>query len=144
MILLFNNPDTPPWPQFFVTRVIGSEDLPDVEILTLPAHQSADAITDPVELQRQIMTPEGEDFETVGGSGIHGGALPERRIPGPVLPRRIRCLEGDIEYFVEGAEPRLVYRSPQRFTFITQGDGLVRVNGPGTDRMLARRYKPSR
>jgi len=28
--------DRPPWPRFFVTRVIGGEDLPDVEILTLP------------------------------------------------------------------------------------------------------------
>lgn len=70
MILLLN-PDTPPWPQFFLTRVVGSEDLPDVEILTLPAYLSAAAIPDLEELQRQIMTR--EDFETVGGSGIDSG-----------------------------------------------------------------------
>jgi len=71
MILLLN-PDTPPWPQFFLTRVVGSEDLPDVEILTLPAYLSAAAIPNLEELQRQLMTR--EDFDTVGGSGIdHGG-----------------------------------------------------------------------
>ena len=54
MILLLN-PDTPPWPQFFLTRVVGSEDLPDVEILTLPAYLSAAAISTLEELQRQLM-----------------------------------------------------------------------------------------
>jgi hypothetical protein len=62
-----------PWPQFFLTRVVGSEDLPDVEILTLPAYPSADAIPNLEELQVQIMAR--EDFDTVGGSGIdYGGA----------------------------------------------------------------------
>jgi hypothetical protein len=70
MILLFNA-DTPPWPQFFLTRAIGSEDLPDVEILTLPSYQSADAISDLEELRRRIMTR--EDFEIVGGSSIDRG-----------------------------------------------------------------------
>jgi hypothetical protein len=71
MTLLFN-PDTPPWPQFFVTRVIGSEDLPDVEILTLPAYLSADALPNLEELQRRMLAR--EDFDTVGGSGIDYGA----------------------------------------------------------------------
>ncbi len=71
MVLLLN-PDTPPWPQFFLTRVVGSEDLPDVEILTLPAYLSASAIPKLEELQRQLMTS--EDLNTIGGSGIdHGG-----------------------------------------------------------------------
>ncbi len=42
MILLLN-PDMPPWPQFFLTRVIGNEDLPDVEMLTLPAYLGREA-----------------------------------------------------------------------------------------------------
>jgi hypothetical protein len=72
MILSFN-PDTPVWPQFFITRVIGSEDLPDVEILTLPSYPSADALPNLEELQRLIMT--GEDFYTVGGSSIDYGGI---------------------------------------------------------------------
>lgn len=65
--------DATPWPQFFLTRVIGSEDLPDVEILTLSAFPSADAPLNLDELRRLIMAR--EDFETVVWSGIdYGGS----------------------------------------------------------------------
>jgi hypothetical protein len=74
------------------------------------------------------------------GSADFGGALPNLPPPTPTPPRRVNCLQGDIEYFVEGSDPKLEYKSPQRFSFITQGDGYVRVSGPGADHVLARRY----
>lgn len=46
--------DTPARLQFFITRVVGTEDLPDLEILTLPAYKSVDAILNLNELQRRI------------------------------------------------------------------------------------------
>ena len=59
-------------PQFFVTRILGSEDLPDVEILTLPSYHSSSAIEDLEGLERLILTR--EYFETIGGSSIDHSA----------------------------------------------------------------------
>jgi hypothetical protein len=74
MILLLDpsSINAPIHPQFFVTRVVASEDLPDVEILTLPAYPSADAIQNLEQLERQILLR--EDFETIGGSSIDRGS----------------------------------------------------------------------
>jgi hypothetical protein len=73
MILLLNPSliDAPAQPQFFVTRIVGSEDLPDVEILTLPNYPSSDAISDLEHLARQILLR--ENFEVIGGSSIDYG-----------------------------------------------------------------------
>jgi hypothetical protein len=46
--------DAPLYPQFFLTRVVGSEDFPDVEILTLPAYPSAGVLPDMYELRREL------------------------------------------------------------------------------------------
>jgi hypothetical protein len=60
-------------PQMFVTRVVGTEDLPDVEILTLPNYHSPAALPDLGELERLILRQ--EDFPTVGGSSIDYGGV---------------------------------------------------------------------
>jgi len=59
-----------PWPQVFVTRVIGDEDLPDVEILTLPGYKSVDAIKTIEELAALLHSRQVEEFELIGGSSI--------------------------------------------------------------------------
>ena len=58
------------WPQFFVTLVIGSEALPDVEILPLPAYEQANQITDLRDLENLIISRQVEGFETIGGGSI--------------------------------------------------------------------------
>ena len=58
------------WPQIFITRVLGSDDLPDVEVLTLPNYQSSDAIPDFEHLQNLLLERTIEDFPIVGGSSI--------------------------------------------------------------------------
>lgn len=58
------------WPQVFVTRVIGAEDLPDVEILTLAAYQSPAAIPDLEHLERLLHSGAVEEFQMIGGSSI--------------------------------------------------------------------------
>jgi hypothetical protein len=60
-----------PWPQFFITRIVGSEDLPDVEILTLPGYQSSSAIPDLEHLESLLLSHEVEEFQTIGGSSIY-------------------------------------------------------------------------
>jgi hypothetical protein len=62
--------DTPRWPQFFLTRVVGSDDLPDVEILTLPSYESSSAIRDLEDLEKLLLSREVEEFQSVGGSSI--------------------------------------------------------------------------
>jgi hypothetical protein len=62
----------PHWPQFYLTRVIGTRDLPDVEILTRPDYRLPNAISDLKELQRQIMID--ESFRPVRGSDTRDGA----------------------------------------------------------------------
>ena len=59
-----------PWPQFFVTRVVGNEDLPDVEILTLPRYETPDDIKTIDELAAFLHSHQVEDFVPIGGSGI--------------------------------------------------------------------------
>ena len=59
-----------PWPQVFVTHVIGDEDLPDVEILTLPGYKSVDAIKTIEELAALLHSRKVEEFELIGGSSI--------------------------------------------------------------------------
>jgi hypothetical protein len=59
-----------PWPQVFVTRVIGNEDLPDVEILTLPSYEFADAIESLEGLAELLHSHQVEEFQLVGGSSI--------------------------------------------------------------------------
>jgi len=59
-----------PWPQVFVTRVIGNEDLPDVEILTLPSYKSADAIKSIEALAELLHSHQVEEFKLIGGSSI--------------------------------------------------------------------------
>ncbi len=62
------------WPQMFLTQVMASEDLPDVEILTLPHYESPDAIPDLKHLERLLHSGSVEEFELIGGGGIdHGG-----------------------------------------------------------------------
>jgi hypothetical protein len=54
---------------------MASEDLPDVEILTLPHYESRGAIPDLKHLERLLHSGSVEEFELIGGSGIdHGGA----------------------------------------------------------------------
>lgn len=65
--------DTQRWPQFFITRVIGSDDLPDVEILTLPSYQSSSVIPDLEHLENLLLSHEVEEFQTIGGSSIDRG-----------------------------------------------------------------------
>ena len=59
-----------PWPQFFITHVVGNDDLPDVEILTLPRYEAPDAIKTIDELAAFIHSRQVEEFEPIGGSGI--------------------------------------------------------------------------
>ena len=56
------------WPQMFITRVVGSEDLPDVEILTLPGYPMPRDIPDLEHLQ--LILSHSRDFETVVRPGI--------------------------------------------------------------------------
>ena len=65
--------DTQRWPQFFITRVIGSDDLPDVETLTLPSYQFSSAIPDLEHLENLLLSHEVEEFQTIGGSSIDRG-----------------------------------------------------------------------
>ena len=58
------------WPQFFLTKVIGSEDLPDLEILTLPSSSLPLAVPNLRELERIILSREVEEFNTIGGSMV--------------------------------------------------------------------------
>ncbi|WP_155773412.1 hypothetical protein [Rhizobium leguminosarum] len=67
-----------------------------------------------------------------------GGALPQLTHT-PKEP--IRSMKGRIVYTVKGSNPKLNYTSPQAYDFQTQGDGMVRVTGPGASQALARRYK---
>jgi hypothetical protein len=62
--------DTPARLQFFVTRIIGTEELPDVEILTLPAYPSTDGILNLNGLQSLV-----QEY------GLHIGSTP-RKIDG--------------------------------------------------------------
>ena len=64
-------PNATPKPQFFVTRIIGSEDQPDVEILTLPAYPYPAAISNFEQLEREVLL--GEEFPTIAGSSIDSG-----------------------------------------------------------------------
>lgn len=73
------------------------------------------------------------------GAMQFGGALPSSTPPQPRSGRK-QCLRGKIDYFVEDSNPRINYSSPQRFSFITQGEGYVRVTGPGAHGVLARKY----
>ena len=59
-----------PWPQYFITRIVGNEDLPDVEILTLPQYESADPIKTLDELAAYLHSHQVEEFVPIGGSGI--------------------------------------------------------------------------
>jgi hypothetical protein len=59
------------WPEVFITRVIGTEDLPDVEILTLPAYTSPEAVPDLEHLERLLLSRSVEEFETIGGSSVN-------------------------------------------------------------------------
>ena len=59
-----------PWPQFFVTRIVENEDLPDVEILTLPRYEASDAVKTIDELAAFLHLYQVEEFEPIGGSGI--------------------------------------------------------------------------
>ena len=59
-----------PWPQMFVTRILGNEDLPDVEILTLPRYESPDAIKTIEELAELLHSRQIEEFQLLGGSSI--------------------------------------------------------------------------
>ena len=65
--------DNHPSPQLFVTRVVGPEDLPDVEIVTLPNYRSPAAIMELGELEALIL--QGDHFPTVGGSSIDYGGI---------------------------------------------------------------------
>lgn len=58
------------WPQVFVTRVLGSDDLPDVEILTLPSYESKDAIVSLEALAELLHTRQVEQFNMIGGSSV--------------------------------------------------------------------------
>jgi hypothetical protein len=63
------------WPQVFLTRVIADEDLPDVEILTLPSYHSSEAIPDLEQLEILLFSRSVEEFQTVGGTSIdYGGS----------------------------------------------------------------------
>jgi len=55
-------------PQFFITRIVGGENLPDVEIISLPSFRSSEAIKNLDDLEQQILSR--RDFETIGGSSI--------------------------------------------------------------------------
>jgi hypothetical protein len=55
-------------PQFFVTRIIGADDEPDVEILTLPAYPSADAINDIEQVEQELFF--GGEFRITAGSSV--------------------------------------------------------------------------
>lgn len=81
---------------------------------------------------------EGVQLSIDSGSFNFGGALPSS-VP-PSSTQKMVCLHGDIEYFVDNSEPKIYYTSPQKYSFITQGKGYVRVSGPGANNVLARRY----
>lgn len=68
--LVMGTADTSQWPQVFITRVIGSDDLPDVEILTLPSYPYSTAIPDLEHLEALLLSREVEEFQTIGGSSI--------------------------------------------------------------------------
>jgi hypothetical protein len=51
------------WPQYLITRIVGTEDLPDVEILTLAYYPSSSAISELAQLQTLLLSPEFEEFK---------------------------------------------------------------------------------
>ena len=50
------------WPQFFVTRIVENEDLPDVEILTLPRYEASAAVKTIDELAAFLHLYQVEEF----------------------------------------------------------------------------------
>ena len=65
---------------------------------------------------------------------LMAAAIPNDNVP-------CDCASGRIVYHVQGSSPPdLDFPSPQVFNFIQQGEGYVRVWGPGVEGRLGRRY----
>lgn len=64
-----------PWPQIFITRIIGTEELPDVEILTLPEYISPNAIPNLNHLHRLLQFQSIEEFPTIYTSVVDSGGI---------------------------------------------------------------------
>jgi hypothetical protein len=60
--------ESAPKSQFFIVRIVGNEDQPDVEILTLPAGPHMASMSDFEQLEREVL--HGETFPTIAGSSI--------------------------------------------------------------------------
>ena len=115
--------------------------------LNIPAHSKLTFASDPDQAYALTsisdLSPESKEIDR-GVSEAKAAGLVSNGIAGALPtsgPAQKKCLRGTITYSVQNHSPGYNFKSPQSFTFITQGQGYVRTSGNGANGVLSRKYQ---